>query len=116
MPILNLNQSSQSLPLEILLRFLENEVGPGDGPAFGDAGKGDGALGAETEVVCCAHGEVGEELEITDGIGAELDVAARDSVFGGTAERAEMDGLDVNGVAEGVEFFLDFGVEARICC
>lgn len=40
-----------------------------------------------------------------------MEVADRDAVFGGAAQRAEMDGADVDGGAEGVEGFLGFGVE-----
>jgi hypothetical protein len=42
-----------------------------------------------------------------------LEVADGDAVGRGAAEWAELEGADVEGGAEGVEFGLDFGVEGR---
>ena len=68
--VLDLDQPPHGDALKVLLRLFENEVGAWDCPAFGYAGEGDGAPGAETHVVGCADGEVGEEEEVADVVGA----------------------------------------------
>lgn len=52
-----------------------DEVGPWDGPAFCYAWEGYGTTGGEAKVVGSAHSEIGEELEVTDGVGAHLEIA-----------------------------------------
>ena len=66
MSVLDLDKATHGDALKIFLRFLEDEVGAGDGPAFCYARERDGTPRAETHVVGCAHGEVGEEEEVAD--------------------------------------------------
>lgn len=110
-PVLDLDQATHGDALKVLLRLFEDEIGPGDSPALGYTGQGDGAPRAEPHVVCCAHGEVGKEEEVADRVSAQLQVAHGDAVLRGAAQRAEVDGLDVDGGSESVERFLGFGVE-----
>ena len=80
MPVLYLNQPPQRLTLEILLRFLEDEIRARHRPAFCDARERHGAGGGEVQEVGCAQGEVGEDFEVADAVGAELEVAGWDAV------------------------------------
>lgn len=111
MAVLDLNESSHGDTFEVFLRLLEDEVGTWYCPALCYARQGDGASGAQTHVVGCADGEVGEEEKVTDGVGAELEVADRDTVGRGTAERAEVYGLDVDGGPQRIESLLCLRVE-----
>ena len=114
MSVLDLYEPAQRHALEIFLGLFEDEVGAGDGPALGDAWEGNGAPRAETHVVGGTHGEVGEEEEVTDRVGAELEVADRDAVRGFAAEGPEAEGLDVEGSVESVKSFFGGGVEGRL--
>lgn len=88
MAILDLYQSSHGNTFEVLLRLLEDEVGPRDGPTLGYARKWDGATRAETHVVRCTNSEVGKEEEVTDGISTELEITHGNTMGGGAAERS----------------------------
>ena len=112
--VLDLYQPPHGDALEVLLRLLENEVGAWNCPAFDYAGEGNGAARAETHVVGCAHGEVGEEEEVADVVGAQLEVAGGHAVFGRAAQGAHVYGTDVDGGAEGFEGFGGFGVEGGL--
>jgi hypothetical protein len=111
MAVLDLDESSHGDTFEVLLRLLEDEVGAWYGPALCYARERDRASGAQTHVVRRADGEVGKEKEITNGVGAELEVADRDAVDGGATERAEVDGLDVDRGPQRFEGFLCLRVE-----
>ncbi len=62
-------------------------------------------MGRKPEIVGCAQGEVAEELEVADGVGAQLEIAGGHTVHGFAAEGAEVDGLDGAGMAEGFVTF-----------
>ena len=109
--VLDLDEAAHGDALEVLLRLLEDEVGPGDGPALGDAGQGDGPPRAQPHVIGGAHGEVGEQQQVLDRVGAQLQVAHGHAVLGLAAERAHVDGADVEGRAELVEGGLGLCVE-----
>ena len=107
-PVLNLDQPAQGDAPEVLLRLLEDEDVTRDGPALGHAWEWDGALGWQGEVVCRAEGEVGEELEVADAVGADLQVADGHAVGWCAAERAQVCCLDVAGKTGGLEDLLGF--------
>lgn len=52
-----------------------DEVRPGDGPTFCYTWERNRAASREAKVVGSAHSEISEELEVTDGVGAHLEVA-----------------------------------------
>jgi len=85
MSVLNLDKSAHGDTLKVLLRLLENEIGAGHSPALCYPWEGNGTPRAETHVVCCANGEVGEEEKVADVVGAQLEVAGWYAVFGGAA-------------------------------
>lgn len=111
MPVLDLNKSPHGNTLKVFLRLLENEVCSWDGPALSYSRKWYGASRGQAHVVCRAHGEVGEQKQVTDRICTELKIADGYSVLWFATEGSEIDGLYVDGVAKGVELFLDLGVE-----
>lgn len=49
------------------------EIGSGYGEAFGFSRKRSGALSGQIEEVGGAHGEVGEDFEVPDAVGAKLE-------------------------------------------
>lgn len=110
-PVLNLDQPAHGNALEILLALLEDEVGSWYCPALGDAWERDGAASGKAHVVCCANGEIGEEKEVTDGIGAQLQIASWDSILRFVAQRSKVYGTDINGLAEFVKSCLRLRVE-----
>lgn len=115
-PVLDLDQSAHGDALKVLLRFLEDEGVARDGPALGDAGQGDGALGGQGEEVGGAEGEVGEEFDVAHAVGADLEVADGHAVFGDASERPEVCGLDGAGQAGAFEDFLGFVREGSVGC
>lgn len=80
---MDLDEATHGDALEVLLRFLVHEVAAGHRPALCDSGERHGPFGGEVQVVGCAQREVGEELQIFDAVGAELEVGAWDAVLGG---------------------------------
>jgi hypothetical protein len=111
MAVLDLYEAPHGNALEILLRFLENEVGARNRPALGYAGERHGALARQAHVVGSAYSEVGVQEEGAYRVGAQLDVADRNAIGGSAAKGAEGDGLHVDGGAQVVECFLGFGVK-----
>ena len=111
MSVLDLHQPAQRDALEVLLRLLVHEVAADHCPALGDLGEGSWARGGEAEVVGCAHGEVGHELDVAHGVGAELEGRGGDAVFGLSAEGFEVGCGDVARWADRVE---EFGVGAGL--
>lgn len=77
-----------------------HETSSGDGPALDDAREGDGAVGGQTEIVGGAEGEVGEELEVADAVGSQLEIAGWDAVGGCSTEGAEVGCLNGAGEAD----------------
>lgn len=100
LPIPNLNKSPQSLPLEILLALLMNKTASRHRPPFHNSGKRNRAVGGEPEVVGGAKGEVGEELEVADTVGAQLEIAGWNTVGGCSAQGTQVGGLDGAGEAD----------------
>jgi len=84
----------------------------GDGPSLNNPWKGDRAGGRKIEVVCCSKGEVAEEFEVADVIGAELKIADWDTVLGSSAKRFEIDCLYCTRHAEG-RFFIWCGLSVN---
>lgn len=64
-------------------------------------------MGREAQVVGSAQRDVGEELEVADAVGAQLEVAGRHAVLGLPAEGTQVGGLDGAGESEG--FFGGYG-------
>jgi hypothetical protein len=73
--ILNLDETAEGDTLEILLALLVHEVASRDGPAFDDTGQRHGSGNGEVEVIRGADGEVGEEFDVLDAVGSELEIA-----------------------------------------
>ena len=111
MPVLDLNEAAHGDSLKVLLGLFENEICAWDGPALGYSGKGNWASCGKAHVVCCADGEVGEEEQIADRVGSELEVADWNAVFGGAPEWTQVYCLDVDGRAKLVKSSLGFGIE-----
>lgn len=111
-PILNLNQPPQRLPLKILLTLLVDEMAHRYSPSFGNSGQGHGSVGGETKVVGGAHAEVGEEFQVADAVGAQLEIADWEADGGFAAQGTKVDCLDgargshVGGVDLGFSEFL----------
>lgn len=57
-------------------------------------------MGRKPEIVGGAQGEVGEEFEVADAVGAELEIAGGNVVGGCSAEGTQVGGLDGAGEAE----------------
>ena len=93
--VLDLHQPSQRDALKILLALLVHEVRPRHRPALDDLGERGRSGGGQLEVVGGAHGEVGHELDVTDRVGAQLQVAGRHAVLGPPAERCQVGGCDI---------------------
>lgn len=98
--VLDLDEPAARDALEVLLRLLEDEVAAGHGPALGEAREWDGAPGGQAQVVGGAEGEVGEELDVAGGVGAELEGGGGEAVGWGAFEGAEVEGLEGAGEAE----------------
>ena len=82
---------------------------PRDCPPLRDARERGGADGGEFEVVGGAHGKVGEDFEVADAVGAELEFAGFDVLRGVVAEGFEVGCLDGARKADASEFFLGRG-------
>lgn len=91
---MDLYQPSQCLALEVLLAFLEDEVCPRHRPALRNLGQRHWPLGGEFEIICGAHGEVGEEFEVAHRVGAELEIADGQAVRGFAPKWPHVDGED----------------------
>ena len=98
----DLDKAAQGNALVVLLRLLVDEMGPRDRPALDNARQGHGAKGGQAQVVGGAQGKVGEELEVGQSKGAQLQIAGRDTVLAFTAQRLHIQGLHGAGEA-GVE-------------
>ena len=94
MPVLDLDQPAHRDPLKVLLRLLEDEGRAWHGEALDDARQRHGALRRQRQIVRRAHGKVGHVLEIAHRVGAQLQIADGDLVFGNAPQRPEKDGLD----------------------
>lgn len=110
MSVLNLNQAAHGDTFEVLLGFLEDEIRARDGPALGDSGEGNRTACGQAHVVCGAHGEIGEELQVPDLVCTELEVTDGDPILRYSPQRSEFRGLYVDGLAEGGKGLLGFGV------
>ena len=88
--ILDLNQTAEGDPLKVLLALLVDKVTADDGPALSDAGKRHGARDGEVEVVRSAEGKIGKELEVLNTVGAQLEIADGQAVFGLAAKGTEV--------------------------
>lgn len=109
MTIQDLDPPAVGNPLEILLRLLVDEIGPGDCPALGLVRQWDGALGGKLCVVGCTKGEITHELQIPHAERTELNVAHGDAVCYPAAEGFEVVGLDRLGKScISVDLALDF--------
>lgn len=84
----NLNQSPHRPPLEVLLTLLVDETASRNRPALYNTRERNGTVSGESEVVGCAEGKVGEEFEVADAVGTQLEVAGWDAVGGCSAEGA----------------------------
>lgn len=108
---MDLDEAPHGDALKVLLRLLEDEVCARHGPSLGDTGQGNGTSRGEAHVVCGADGKVGEEEQVADAIGAQLEIADGDAVFRGAPQGPEMNSTDINWSTEGIECFLGFGVK-----
>jgi hypothetical protein len=95
--ILDLNQAAEGDPLKVLLALLVYEVTAGHGPALGDTGEGHRAGDGEVEVVGGTDGEVGEELQVLDAVGSQLEVAYGEAVFRLPPQGTQIECLDTSG-------------------
>jgi len=71
-----------------------DEVGPRHGPALCDSGERHGTARRQVEVVCGAQSKVGEEFEIADAVGADLQVGGWGAVGRFSLQRFEVGQLD----------------------
>ena len=68
--------------LEILLRLFVDEVAAQGSPTLCFPGQGHGAGGGQFEIEGSTEAEVGEELEVADAVGAELQGGDGQAVLG----------------------------------
>jgi hypothetical protein len=68
--IFDLNQSTESDSLEVLLALLVYEVTSRDGPTFDDARERNGSGDREVQIIRCADGEVGKKFHVFDAVGS----------------------------------------------
>lgn len=94
MAILDLDQASECDSLEVFLTLLENEICSRYCPSFGDLGERYGTFSRKIEVVCSTESKIGEELDISNVVGAELEITSRHAMGRCSLERSEIIELD----------------------
>ena len=99
MTILYLDQPPPCDSLKVLLALLVHEIRSRHRPALYDLRQRYGSGGGQAEIVCRTHGEVGHELDVADGVRAQLEVAGRHTIFCSSAERGQIGGCNVAGWA-----------------
>ncbi len=77
-----------------------NERSSRDRPSLYDSRKRDRAVSREPEVVSSAKSEIGEEFEVANRVGAQLEIAGWNAVGGFSAEGTQVGGLYGTGEAE----------------
>lgn len=93
MAIFDLYQSTERYSFKILLTLLMDKVAARHCPAFNNAGQRYWTGYGKFEIVGCAHGEIGEELNISHAVGSKLKVTYGQAVLGFPSERSQIDGL-----------------------